>query len=379
MPAYKDEKRGTWMAMITYTDIHGKKRRKAKRGFNSRRDAKNWETDFLAFHTKDIDVKLDAFFEMYMNDLEPRIRKSTYRGKRLMYSKHISPVLGHRKISELKPSDVLDWQNETLKKKFSGTYLRSLNSQILAIMNHAEKFYGLDRNPFKRFDQIGTDKALNVNFWTKDEFSQFISVVDDPSSYIQFSVPFYTGIRVGELIALKLKDINLEKRIISINKSAQYESSEYIFSDTKTPKSRREIALPQFLVNTLREFISKFYFISPDEQVFMTNKGRLAKELRKYALIAGVKIIRVHDLRHSHASFLVDQGVTPLLIQERLGHEKIETTLSMYSHLYPNKQMHLADYMDQVIVNNAIPILPTDSKVEVIEYRPIEQIDFRKE
>jgi Site-specific recombinase XerD len=88
------------------------------------------------------------------------------------------------------------------------------------------------------------------------------------------------------------------------------------------------------------------YFTSAEEQVFMTNKGRLAKELRKYALIAGVKIIRVHDLRHSHASFLVDQGVTPLLIQERLEHEKIETTLAMYSHLYPNKQMHLADYMD---------------------------------
>jgi hypothetical protein len=94
-----------------------------------------------------------------------------------MYSKHVPQVPGHKKISALKPSDVLDWQNETLKKKFSETYLRSLNSQILAIMNLAEKFYGLDKNSFKRFDPIGTDKVLNVNFWTKDEFSQFISVI----------------------------------------------------------------------------------------------------------------------------------------------------------------------------------------------------------
>lgn len=370
MPAYKDTNNPKlWMTMTSYTDLYGKKKRKAKRGFKTKSEALAWERDFLAFHTKDLEIPLDTFYEMYMTDLDPRIRYNTKINKRTMYEKHISPILGHKIISKILVTDVIEWQNSMLTNNFSNTYLRTLNNQVLAIFNHAEKFYNLERNPFKRIDPIGSERTVNVNFWTKKEFDTFISVVDDLSSFIHFNVLFYTGIRVGELIAIKLKDINLEKRLISVNKSAQFEKGKYIFTDTKTPKSNREITIPQFLANMLKDFISKFYFIQPDEQLFMTNKARLSRELKSYALKAGVKRIRIHDLRHSHASFLIEQGIEPLLIQARLGHEKIETTLKTYSHLYPNRNMQVADYMDSIITMDAITTLP-DIKNNQIEYTP---------
>ncbi len=84
----------------------------------------------------------------------------------------------------------------------------------------------------------------------------------------------------------------------------------------------------------------------------MTNKSRLGYELKNYAEVAKVKRIRIHDLRHSHASLLIEQGIQPNIVQHRLGHEKIETTLNTYSHLYPNKQYHLATFLDNLATTN---------------------------
>lgn len=357
MPAYRDDSRKTWMAMLSYIDASGEKKRKAKRGFKTKAEALEWERNFLSLHTKDINVTLDVFYEMYISDLKARIRYNTLRGKISMYKHHVSPYLGKKEVNKILPIDIITWQNKMISNGFSNTYLRTLSNQIFALFNHAERYYDLKANPLKKINPIGSKKGVNVNFWTKEEFDKFLSAVDDESAFIHFTMLFYTGMRISELIALKLEDINLEKRIISFNKAAQYEQGKYIFTETKTPKSNRQITIPQFLADLLKEFIGKYYFIDPDEQVFMTNKSRMSKELKRYALAAGVKIIRIHDLRHSHASFLIDQCVDPVLIQARLGHEKIETTISIYGHLYPNKQMKIADYMDEIIKVSSTPQL----------------------
>ncbi|MBQ7890802.1 MAG: site-specific integrase [Erysipelotrichaceae bacterium] len=369
MTIYKDEKSGSWVAQVKFKDMYGVSQRKTKR-FKTRREAKEWAVDFLAHHTKDINTTLDIFFDMYTHDLEKRIRYNTMNTKKTIYTNYIQPILGSKKLSEISMTDILQWQNYVISLGKANTYVHTISNQLTAIFNHAEKYYGLTNNPLRRIDKIGSKAPENIDFWTYDEFKQFISVVDDESSFIQFNVLFYTGIRVGELIALQLKDINLSKGYLDINKSAQYENSEYIFTDTKTPKSKRKVTIPRFLCDLISNYIKKFYFIEQNEQVFMTNKSRLGRELKKYALIAGVKPIRTHDLRHSHASFLIEQGVQPKLIQERLGHEKIETTLKVYSHLYPNKQFKLAEYIDQFVgytnYDNAIDMSDNSIQIEVI-------------
>lgn len=106
----------------------------------------------------------------------------------------------------------------------------------------------------------------------------------------------------------------------------------------KTPGSNRTIPIPQFLCDDLSNYISKLYGLLPDDRIFNMSTRFLLREMSRYSEIAGVKRIRIHDLRHSHASLLIELGFNPLLIANRLGHDKVETTLNTYSHLYPSQQ-----------------------------------------
>lgn len=352
MSAYKDKKTGNWVVTLRYTDDQGNVKRRAKRGFKTKRDAVAWETNFLLNNTNDLNTTFDEFFEVYMNDISNRIRDGTKANKRFIFEKYIQPYFGKKDISEIQVADLVKWQNKILGLGFKDTYCRSINNQLVSILNHAERYYNYQNSPTKKIQAMGSKHASTINFWTKEEFDTFISHVDDESANLHFKLLFYTGLRVGELIGVFLEDIDFERGHIHIKRSAQYKAQEYIFSKPKTKKSERIVTIPNFLLQEIKTFVNRYYTIDLKEQVFMTDKSRLAYELKKYAKVAGVKRIRVHDLRHSHASLLIEQGIQPNMVQDRLGHEKIETTLNTYSHLYPNKQYHLADFLDHLATNN---------------------------
>ena len=161
-----------------------------------------------------------------------------------------------------------------------------------------------------------------------------------------FMLLYWTGMRIGELLALTYEDIDLEKRIISISKSYQRLDGKDVITPPKTPKSNRKITIPPLLAEELKEYCSHLYGIMPNERMFRFTKSYMEHEIVRGIKETGVKRIRIHDLRHSHASLLVELGFQPLAIAERLGHEKIETTLNTYSHLYPNKQAELANRLE---------------------------------
>ncbi len=355
MSAYKDKQTGKWVVTLRYTDIDGKVKRRAKRGFSTKREAKEWKSDYLeSIKTSEVELEmtLNEFYEVYLGDINNKLRYGTIRNKRFIYTKFIEPLLGSKQMIKIKVPDILKWQNEILGYQFKETYSRSINNQLVAIFNHAERYYELQNNPLKKTIAIGAKHPDSMNFWTKEEFDKFISVVDDESARLHYTVLFYTGLRVGELIAVRLKNINFDRGHIEVVASAQYENSQYIFTKPKTKKSERIVTIPQFLNQMIQDHVKRYYFIDLEEQVFMTNKNRLSRGIAKYSEIASVKRIRVHDLRHSHASLLIEQGIQPNIVQDRLGHEKIETTLRTYSHLYPNKQYHLASFLDQLAENS---------------------------
>lgn len=153
--------------------------------------------------------------------------------------------------------------------------------------------------------------------------------------------------RSGELLALTPADILPSKRI-NINKNYAKVNGEELFLEPKTPKAKRCIAIPDFLYDDITKYISMLYGIKDDDRIFYFTKSALDKEMKRTAKIAGLPQIRVHDLRHSHASMLIEMGFSPLEIAERLGHESIKTTLDTYSHLYPDKDQKLADQLSQL-------------------------------
>lgn len=189
-----------------------------------------------------------------------------------------------------------------------------------------------------------------MQFWTKEEFDQFIPHVSDkPMSKVIFYLFFYSGIREGELLALTLNDFDFDKNTVSITKNYARVNNQDIIQTPKTPKSKRTITLPVEIMEMVKEYGGMLYDYKPTDRLFPTQKSFLTREMVRGCKLSGVKKIRIHDLRHSHASLLIELGFAPLLISERLGHENVETTLNTYSHLYPNKHGEVAEILSNLI------------------------------
>lgn len=218
-------------------------------------------------------------------------------------------------------------------------------------MNYAVAHYHLPANPCRAAGSIGKSKADEMNIWTQAQYEQFSNAIQKSSVKLAFDVLFYTGMRSGELLALTPADILPSKRI-NINKNYAKVNGEEIFLTPKTPKAKRCISIPDFLYNDIREYISKLYGIGKGDRIFYFTKSALDKEIKRVAVRVGLPPIRVHDLRHSHASMLIEMGFAPLEIANRLGHESVKTTLDTYSHLYPDKDQELANRLNQFRESN---------------------------
>lgn len=157
MSVFKDKWSGytgdTWRVVCYYTDWRGEKVRHEKRGFETKREAVEYEHIFLAKKTKDINMDFGSFIDIYINDMIPQIKKSTLANKINIINKHIRPYFAKLTLSEITPTHILQWQNELLAKRdadgkgYTETYLRTINNQLTALFNHAVKYYDLPKNP----------------------------------------------------------------------------------------------------------------------------------------------------------------------------------------------------------------------------------------
>ena len=352
MPAYKDSKQGTWYASFYFENWQGVKQKKMKRGFATKKDALAWEREFLLQQAADLTMTFEGFVEIYITDKKKRLRENTWSTKEHIIRTKILPYFKEKRLSEIKPRDVIAWQNEMLNyrdkngKAYSPTYLKTLHGQLSAILNHAVRFYGLKSNVAATAGCMGSEKHKEMLFWTKEEYLKFAEVMmDKPQSYYAFEVLYWCGIREGELLALTPADFDLDKGLLSITKSYQRLKGRDVITDPKTPKSVRVIQMPQFLTDEIRDYLKSLYKVQPDQRIFEVTKSYLHHEMDRGAKEAGVKRIRIHDLRHSHVSLLIEMGFSALAIADRVGHESVDITYK-YAHLFPSKQQEMAQKLD---------------------------------
>lgn len=353
MSVYKNN-RGRWTVFIRYVDWQGKSRVKKKETFLTKREAVEYEREFMCLKSRDIQMQFGSFVAIYMDDMKPRLKRSTFESKQFMIKTHILPYFESKPLAEISSTDVLQWQNVLLSKRdangkgYSQTYLRSVQNQLTAIFNHAVKYYDLPKSPCFKLDKMGKSKAQEMLFWTKDEYLQFIeSMKEKPVSYYLFEVLYWTGIREGELLALTMADFDLEKKTVSISKSYQRLGKEDVITTPKTERSNRIIDLPEFLCEEMEDYFESLYKPRPDDRIFPVTKYYILHELTRGCKETGVKRIRVHDIRHSHVSYLINLGFSPVDIAARMGHESPTVTMNTYAHLYPRKQQEMARMMDQ--------------------------------
>lgn len=344
MGVYKDEDKGTWRVIYRYTDYQGNRRQTQKRGFKTKREAIEWERQQMLKLEKNLDMEFGFLYQLYAEYAKGRVKLNTWKTKSVIHEKKILPYFEKRKVSEITARDVIDWQNDLLKmttpkgQPYKASYLQTIHAQLSAIFNYAVKFHNLLRNPAEQAGNFVNNDIQEMKFWTKDEYMRFSAqIMDKPVYFYAFELLYWCGLRIGELRALTASDIDFERKIVKITKSYQRIDGKDVITTPKTKKSIRNVQMPEFLCEEMKEYLAMLYDVKPEERIFVQSKSAFAKVLKNGADAAGIERIRVHDLRHSHISLLINAGLTLLDIADRSGHEAVEITLQ-YGHLFPNRQ-----------------------------------------
>ncbi|MEY8427507.1 Arm DNA-binding domain-containing protein [Lachnospiraceae bacterium 46-15] len=321
MPAYYDEQTKTWFCKFYYTDYTGAKKQKKKRGFKLQREAKEWERNFLETQQADLSMSFESFVTIYNEDMKHRLREHTFIQKQYVINKKLLPFFRKMAVSEITPAHVRKWQNGLIAyrddkgKPYSATYLRTINNQLAAIMNYAVRYYNLKDNPCRKAGTIGKDHADEMNFWTLEEFKLFLEKISDkPPAHAGFLTLYYTGLRIGELLALEYGDIDFENCTLTVSKSYQHLNGKDVITPPKTPKSIRTVSIPEFLRDELKSYTERLYGIHKHDRIFPYTKSFFEHEMVRGTKDGKVKRIRLHDIRHPYVKPTTKKFITFLRI-----------------------------------------------------------------
>lgn len=348
----KDNKTGKWFIHYRLTDAFGNSKSTTKRGFQTKKQAEDWYMNFKLSQQGNLTMEFNSFVDIYIEDVKFKIRDNTWLSKEQIINTKIRPFFMNYRMCDIEPKDIIRWQNniQAMKNKqgkpFAPTYLRSINSQLNAIFNHAMRYYGLKENPTTKVSPMGKKNSKEMKFWSKEEYLKFSEAMKwKPLSYYAFENLYWLGLRVGELLALTPDDFDFTQNTVRINKSYQRIKGEDVITPPKTEKSNRVITMPQFLADEMQDCINSTYKIGNNDRIFNITKSYLHHEMERGCKETGVKKIRIHDLRHSHVSLLISFGYSPVDIANRVGHESINITYK-YAHMFPSVQNDMARKLD---------------------------------
>lgn len=364
-----------WRATFRYIDWTGKRVLKKKEGFALKREAQDYEREFLRKNVHSCDMSFASLVALYQEDADHRVRETTRGTQDSIIITWLLPFFGQLQVDKIDAVSIRKWQNELLGKTnphtggpYTPTYLRTINSRLSAILNYAVMYYGLPQNPCRPAGFMGKKKAGKMKFWTLAEFEAALAQVSNRSFRLAFLLMYWLGLRVGECLALTPADI-LPSKVARIEKTHHRKNGEDASGPPKTDNSVRNIPMPGFLYDEALRYIGALYEIDRDERIFYFNHGTLNRELDRAAAAAGVQRIRIHDIRHSHAALLVELGYSIVAVAERLG-DTVEVAMSTYSHLYPEKADSMTADLERTAEGSATttPTAPPSSElVEMLE------------
>lgn len=346
MPSYKSE-RNTWFCSFYYKNWQGKRVKKKKEGFRTKKEAQEWERRFLERCADKPNITFESLVDEYRKDAQLRMKHQTYYTKNRIIINHILPFFKDMPVDQITNRVVNEWKNVILAKNFKPTYSRTIRAQLSAIFNYAKLNYNLTINPCESICWNNLPPMTSVNYWTLEEFRKFAILLRNPRHIMCFYLLFWTGMRVGELLALTKQDIDFSKNAISISKTRYRLNGEDIITPPKTVHSHRIVIMPQFLADMLKDYCRMSQYCG--DLLFEMTRDTLLKTLHLHAQHAGVKDIHLHDFRHSHASLLINAGCPPTEVANRLGHANAAITLSVYSHFYEKNRNQLAEKLNNII------------------------------
>lgn len=293
------------------------------------------------------DILFLDFYRIYYSDMEGRLKQTTLAQKDAVIRDKILPTFGTLPMNAITPQIIRRWQNGLLAQGYRDTYLKTIDMHLSSIFKYAAKYYDF-LNPCAKAEHIGSGNARSMQFWTLSEYRAFIrEFKEQPMVFTAFELLYWCGIRVGELLALTPQDIDEKKHLLKITKTYIRHNGKDIVSPPKTENSIRNVAMPDFLYSEVMDYIATAG-LKKNERIIPRSVDFLKYHLKNGSKRSGVPPIRIHDIRHSHVSLLINQGFTAVAIAERVGHKHISTTMNVYAHLFPNRQEMLVQALENM-------------------------------
>lgn len=367
----KDTKGNSWYYRCYYTDKYGKRKQKQSKMYKSSSVASTEETKFLFKNQHSVMIEngivFDNVYYEWLDSQKKRWKPSSYYCKKHKCDKYIYPYFKGCKLSNIHVPQIINWYDEFWKNKNSVEYNNVIIGYAYEIFSYIRDNYEIDTKVLgklqkKRSYEIkDKPKDSEVNFWTLEEFNIFLEYVNDEFYKLIYMFLFYTGLRLGEMIALTWEDINFNTKELRINKSFtnKCEDDYYIITDPKTKNSIRIIDIDDNLLELLKQHYikeSKIYQFNRKMLIFGNIKHISPTSFSRYMnkIIDNIrndskdfKRITPHGFRHSHVTLLIGLGCDKYEVAERIG-DTPETVEKTYYHILPKKKSHTVGVLNQL-------------------------------
>lgn len=362
MAVKRDNNTNKWYYYGSYK-VGNQTKQYKKRGFDRKQDAIKAEIQFKeSLMNPGSTMTLSTMIDIYQEYSEKRIKESTYNNHRVEFNVWRN-VLGDKALRDITSEDIQNVLERLLTDKKYST-VNEYYMRLCVLMRYAMKHEYITTNPCNKVD-LKKDPNLHKEemvFWSEEQFTKFINNVDSTIFHLLFSNQFYMGTRIGEALALQWKDLDFENNTITINKT--WNDKLRKCTTPKTPNSYRQISMPQFLANEYKALKSRLD-VPDDSYIFGIDmpfsRSKVTKQLQNNvnALNKRLKdedkipMLRMHDLRHSSASYMINNMVTGgkvnfsvYDIAKRLGDE-LDTVLQVYAHWLPQADKDIVNFMDK--------------------------------
>lgn len=368
MKGTKDGKQ-KYRVRINYADNYGKPRQIDRVAYG-RLEANALEIQLTQELKKSLPaarMTVGELYRKYIDAVAHEIRKTSLNKNRVTLSEHVLPYFEDTPLDKLTAPVLQDWKLEIEKKGLKIRTKQNIYSTFRALLNWGVK---LDYLPTNILLKVGNFKSSDISvskpeFYTAEEYLAFSNAAKEYSQnsphacdfdfYVFFAIAFYCGLRKGEIHALKWSDIENDRMHITRSISQKLKGK-----DTETPPknkaSIRTLQIPKPLLDILdiqkerqkniKGFSEDFRICGGTRSLRDTSIENMNK---KFATLAGIKKIRIHDFRHSHVSLLANNGINIQEIARRLGHSDIKMTWNTYSHLYPREEERAIEILDKIV------------------------------
>lgn len=343
MASFKMIEKGNWEVSFYCKQYNGENKKIKKRGFSTKKVASEYANNYIKMHTGAIDTMFFDVVDEFIKYKQDKIKYNTMLDY-IKIKKNIHKHFENKPINQITKSDVARFLD---KLKNAPSQQKEAKQKINLVFKYASVYYNLNYNPINNLEyELAKSKPKNKEILTLEEFKkldEILKVRVKPLTRLYYNLMYYSGARPGEIAGLTLNDIDFKKCTININKTRLTSSKA---NSPKNVSSNRIVSMPKKCIEMLKKVVNlnlpKKEFIFKITNTYFRCLSQVIKEYNF------PKKITLHSFRHSHASFLIKQGVEITAISKRLGHKNSQITLSTYAHFYNDKKDKIIDLLNNL-------------------------------